>query len=82
VTGVSSSPDSAKPDGRPERRLTVAATWREPAAIPVANARAEQELREIEALGGTFSVHSPAGGGTTVCCELPVMAGGQPGRPR
>ena len=30
----------------------------------------------IEALGGTFSVHSPAGGGTTVCCELPVMAGG------
>jgi signal transduction histidine kinase len=30
----------------------------------------------IEALGGTFSVHSPAGGGTTVCCELPVLAGG------
>ena len=30
----------------------------------------------VEALGGTFSVHSPAGGGTTVCCELPVMAGG------
>jgi signal transduction histidine kinase len=29
----------------------------------------------IEALGGTFSVHSPAGGGTTVSCELPVMAG-------
>ena len=26
----------------------------------------------IEALGGTFSVHSPAGGGTTVSCELPV----------
>ena len=29
----------------------------------------------IEALGGTFSVHSPAGGGTTVSCELPVLAG-------
>jgi len=26
----------------------------------------------IEALGGTFSVHSPPGGGTTVSCELPV----------
>jgi signal transduction histidine kinase len=26
-----------------------------------------------EALGGTFSVNSPAGGGTTVCCELPVL---------
>jgi signal transduction histidine kinase len=38
----------------------------------------------IEALGGTFSVHSPAGGGTTVTCELPVVTGtGQPdaGRP-
>ncbi len=35
----------------------------------------------IEALGGTFSLHSPPGGGTTVSCELPVMAGGgQPGR--
>jgi signal transduction histidine kinase len=33
----------------------------------------------IEALGGTFSIHSPAGGGTTVSCELPVLAGaGQP----
>jgi len=33
----------------------------------------------IEALGGTFSIHSPAGGGTTVSCELPVVAGaGQP----
>ncbi len=33
----------------------------------------------MEALGGTFSVHSPAGGGTTVSCELPVVAGsGQP----
>jgi signal transduction histidine kinase len=33
----------------------------------------------IEALGGTFSMHSPAGGGTTVSCELPVVAGsGQP----
>jgi signal transduction histidine kinase len=30
----------------------------------------------IEALGGTFSVHSPPGGGTTAPCELPVMAGG------
>jgi len=30
----------------------------------------------IEALGGTFSVHSPPGGGTTVSCELPVPAGG------
>jgi signal transduction histidine kinase len=30
----------------------------------------------IEALGGTFSVHSPAGRGTTVCCEFPVAAGG------
>lgn len=28
----------------------------------------------IEALGGTFSVHSPAGRGTEVSCELPVMA--------
>ena len=28
----------------------------------------------IEALGGTFSVHSPAGGGTSVSCELPVLA--------
>jgi signal transduction histidine kinase len=33
----------------------------------------------IEALGGTFWVHSPAGGGTTVSCELPVAAG--PGQP-
>jgi signal transduction histidine kinase len=33
----------------------------------------------IEALGGTFFVHSPAGGGTTVTCELPMLAGGQPG---
>ena len=29
----------------------------------------------IEALGGTFAVHSPAGGGTTVSCELPVLDG-------
>jgi signal transduction histidine kinase len=29
----------------------------------------------IEALGGTFSVYSPAGGGTTVSCELPVVTG-------
>jgi signal transduction histidine kinase len=28
----------------------------------------------IEALGGTFSLHSPADGGTTVSCELPVPA--------
>ncbi len=28
----------------------------------------------IEALGGTFSVHSPAGTGTTVSCQLPVDA--------
>jgi signal transduction histidine kinase len=26
----------------------------------------------VEALGGTFSLHSPVGGGTTVSCELPV----------
>jgi signal transduction histidine kinase len=32
----------------------------------------------IEALGGTFSVHSPAGGGTTVSCELPAMVGAGP----
>jgi signal transduction histidine kinase len=33
----------------------------------------------IEALGGSFSMHSPAGGGTTVTCELPVATGtGQP----
>jgi signal transduction histidine kinase len=30
----------------------------------------------IEALGGRFSMRSPAGGGTTVSCELPVLAGG------
>jgi signal transduction histidine kinase len=29
----------------------------------------------IDALGGIFSVRSPAGGGTTVTCELPVSAG-------
>jgi signal transduction histidine kinase len=28
----------------------------------------------IEALGGTFSVLSPPGAGTTVTCELPIMA--------
>ncbi len=27
----------------------------------------------IEALGGTFSLHSPPGRGTTVTCELPVL---------
>ncbi|MDX6212947.1 MAG: hypothetical protein QOF82_2034 [Frankiales bacterium] len=26
----------------------------------------------IDALGGTLSMHSPAGGGTTVSCELPI----------
>ena len=31
----------------------------------------------IEALGGTFSVHSPAGRGTTVSCQLPVNADGE-----
>ena len=31
----------------------------------------------IEALGGTFSVYSPAGRGTTVSCELPVNADGE-----
>jgi signal transduction histidine kinase len=29
----------------------------------------------IEALGGTFSIHSPMGGGTTVACALPLPAG-------
>jgi signal transduction histidine kinase len=28
----------------------------------------------IDALGGTFSLHSPVGGGTTVSCELPLLA--------
>ncbi|WP_344113649.1 GAF domain-containing sensor histidine kinase [Kribbella alba] len=28
----------------------------------------------IDALGGTFTLHSPPGGGTSVCCELPVPA--------
>jgi signal transduction histidine kinase/uncharacterized protein YoaH (UPF0181 family) len=32
----------------------------------------------IEALGGTFVMHSPPGGGTTVSCELPVTPDGQP----
>ncbi len=31
----------------------------------------------IEALGGTFSVHSPVGRGTTVTCELPATAGSE-----
>jgi signal transduction histidine kinase len=30
----------------------------------------------IEALGGSFSLHSPPGGGTRVCCDLPVRADG------
>jgi GAF domain-containing protein/ketosteroid isomerase-like protein len=29
----------------------------------------------IEALGGTLSLHSPAGAGTTMTCELPLSAG-------
>lgn len=34
----------------------------------------------IEALGGTLSVHSPVGAGTTVSCELPIVGdAGQPG---
>jgi signal transduction histidine kinase len=33
----------------------------------------------IEALGGTFSMRSPAGGGTTVTCELPILADVRPG---
>ncbi len=32
----------------------------------------------IEALGGTFSMRSPAGGGTMVSCELPVLASAGP----
>ena len=28
----------------------------------------------IEALGGTFSVYSPAGRGTTVSCQLPLTS--------
>jgi signal transduction histidine kinase len=28
----------------------------------------------IDALGGTSSMHSPAGGGTTLSCELPIVA--------
>jgi signal transduction histidine kinase len=28
----------------------------------------------IEALGGSFSLHSPPDSGTTVCCELPTVA--------
>jgi signal transduction histidine kinase len=30
----------------------------------------------VEALGGTFSVHSPVGCGTTVSCELPITVDG------
>jgi signal transduction histidine kinase len=32
----------------------------------------------VDALGGTFSLQSPPGGGTTVCCELPIQPGRQP----
>jgi len=31
----------------------------------------------VEALGGIFSLNSPPGGGTTVCCELPVSTDGR-----
>jgi signal transduction histidine kinase len=34
-------------------------------------------MDRIAALGGTFSVDSPAGRGTTVTCQLPVAAEGQ-----
>jgi signal transduction histidine kinase len=30
----------------------------------------------IDALGGTFTLHSPAGAGTSVCCELPLLTTG------
>jgi signal transduction histidine kinase len=33
----------------------------------------------VDALGGTFTLHSPAGVGTTVTCELPISA--SPGQP-
>jgi signal transduction histidine kinase len=36
----------------------------------------------IEALGGTFSVYSPVGRGTTVICELPAEAGDRYPGPR
>ena len=29
----------------------------------------------VEALGGTFALHSPAGRGTTIWCELPTTLG-------
>jgi len=29
----------------------------------------------VEALGGTFALHSPAGRGTTIWCELPTTMG-------
>jgi signal transduction histidine kinase len=32
----------------------------------------------VEALGGTLSIHSPAGSGTTVTCDLPVLSGAIP----
>ncbi|MDQ1659290.1 MAG: hypothetical protein QOD41_4373 [Cryptosporangiaceae bacterium] len=35
----------------------------------------------IEALGGTFSMRSPVGRGTTVTCELPVLASGPDSSP-
>jgi signal transduction histidine kinase len=33
----------------------------------------------LDALGGTFSVDSPPGGGTTVTCELPITVAGSTG---
>jgi len=29
----------------------------------------------VEALGGTFALHSPAGRGTTISCEFPTNLG-------
>jgi signal transduction histidine kinase len=33
----------------------------------------------LDALGGTFSVVSPPGGGTTVSCQLPIRVAGDAG---
>ena len=43
---------------------------------PAKHARASVVEVGAEALGGTFSIHSPVGGGTTVRCELPFTADG------
>jgi signal transduction histidine kinase len=49
------------------------------AGEPLRGSRLTGLKDRIEALGGTFSMHSPEGGGTTVCCELPVpVEDGQP----